>query len=157
MANDLRITDLVAGRMLDGMFGAAFDLIKSGIIRIYADAGTPDIPAGQPALGASHGTLLAELVFHATTPFVAAAASTTFMQIVAGGAGEEITADASANNAGDAVYFVAYDDDATDVALVQGTVGTSGCDMTIDNVTIAAGANVSCSNFTIKMPKGWTT
>ncbi len=138
--------------MLDGMFGAANILSDSGIIRIYGDAGTPDIPAGQPALGASHGTLLAEMVLNADS-YAAAAASTSYMRITA----NAVTSDSSANASGDAVYFVEYDDDATDVALCQGTVATSGGDMTIDNVTVAAGAVVSCSAAYIQIPKGWST
>ena len=136
------------------MFGASNVLADSGIIRIYADAGTPDIPAGEPATGASHGTLLAELTMNAIA-FGAAAASGSYMMITAGA----ITSDSSANASGDAKYFVLYDDDTPDVALMQGTVDVTGNspDMVIDNVTIAAGATVSCSALTISMPKGWTT
>lgn len=152
MANDLRITDLVGAQALNAMFGAANVDADSGIIRIYADAGTPDIPAVQPALGAAHGTLLAELVMNVDS-FAAAAASTAYVRITA----NAITQDSSANNAGDAAYFVLYDDAGTDVALLQGTVATSGGDMTIDNVTIAAGAAVSCSALYVQLPKGWTT
>jgi hypothetical protein len=148
MSYDLRITDLVANAMMDALHTA---LGNTGILRIYADAGTPDIPAGEPAAGASHGTLLAELTMNATS-FGDAAASTAYSRLTAGA----ITADSSANNAGTSVYWVLFDAAGT-TAKMQGTVGTSGCDMTIDNTTIAAGANVSCSAATLSLPKGWTT
>lgn len=148
MANDFRVTDVVANAMLDAFHTAVGN---AGILRIYADAGTPDIPAGEPAAGASHGTLLAELTMNATA-FGDSAADGANVKITAGA----ITADSSANNAGNAVYFVLYDSAGT-TAKAQGTVGTSGCDMTIDNATIAAGAEVSCSAFTVSLPKGWTT
>jgi hypothetical protein len=51
---------------------------------------------------------------------------------------------------------VLYDSAGT-TAKLQGTIGTSGCDATIDNALIAAGAAVSCSAMTLSLPKGWTT
>lgn len=154
MASDLRITDLVAGAMLNNMFGAANVDADAGLINIYADAGTPDIPTGQPSVGASHGTLLAQLTMNADS-FANATADGAYMKIVA----NAITSDSSANASGDAKYFVLYNDDSPDVALMQGTVDIAGNspDMVIDAVAIAAGATVSCSSFVIKMPKGWTT
>lgn len=148
MASDLRITDLVANAMMDALHTA---LGNEGILRIYADAGTPDIPAGEPSAGASHGTLLAELTMNATA-FGDAAASTSYSRITAG----EISPDTSANAAGTAVYWVLYDSAGT-TAKMQGTVGESECDMTIDNALIAEGATVSCSAFYVQMPKGWAT
>jgi hypothetical protein len=148
MANDLRFTDLVANAMMDALH-TAFG--NAGIFRVYADAGTPDIPAGEPAAGASHGTLLAELTLNAAA-FGDAAASGAYSRITAGA----ITADSSANNAGTSVYWVLYDSAGT-TAKAQGTIGTSGCDATIDNTLIAAGANVSCSAGYFQLPKGWTT
>lgn len=148
MANDFRITDAVANAGMDALAGSSFN---SGILRLYADAGTPDIPAGEPSAGAAHGTLLAELTLNATA-FGAAAASTSYSRKTA----NAITADSSANNAGTAVYGTIYDSAGT-TALAQGTVGTSASDFIIDNTLIAAGANVSCSSLYIQMPKGWTT
>ena len=148
MALDLRITDAVANAMMDALHTAVGN---TGILRLYADAGTPDIPAGEPSAAASHGTVLAELTMNAAS-FGNAAASTSYSRLTAGA----ITADSSANASGDAVYFVLYDSAGT-TALMQGTVGTTGCDMTIDNATIASGAEVSCSAFTIDLPKGWAT
>lgn len=155
MALDLRVTDVCAKSALNNLFGTSNALVgtqaNAGILRIYATAGSPTIPAGEPSAGASHGTLLSELTLNATS-FGAAAADGANVKITAGA----ITSDTSANASGDAVYFVLYNAAGT-TALMQGTVGTSGCDMTIDNATIAAGATVSCSALTVALPKGWTT
>jgi len=148
MALDHRITDLVANAMMNAYHTAVGD---SGILRLYADAGTPDIPAGEPSAAASHGTVLAELTMNATA-FGDAAASTAYSRVTAGA----VTADSSANASGDTVYYVLYDAAGT-TAKDQGTIGTTGCDMTIDNATIAEGAEVSCSAMTVDLPKGWTT
>lgn len=150
MAHDFRVTDARAKDALENLLTTE---ASEGILRIYADAGSPDIPAGEPAAGASHGTLLAELTM-AVAAFGAAAAAGANVTITAGA----ITADSAANNAGDAKYFVLFDAAGT-TALAQGTVDVVGNDpdMIIDNITIAAGANVSCSAFTISLPKGWTT
>jgi hypothetical protein len=156
MALDLRITDVCAKSAMNNLFGTSNALVgtqaNSGILRIYADAGTPDIPAGEPSAGASHGTLLAELTLNATS-FGAAAPSTTYVRITAGA----ITADSSANASGDAIYAVLYNSAGT-TALLQGSCGVGASyDFQIDNVSIAAGANVSCSSFYIQLPKGWSS
>jgi hypothetical protein len=142
MALDLRFTDAVANAMMDALHTACGD---TGIFRIYEGA----LSAGTPATPA--GTLLAELTMNGTA-FGNAGASTAYSRITAGA----ITSDSSANAAGTAASFVLYDSAGT-TAKVAGTVGTTGCDATIDNATVAAGAAVSCSAFYIQMPKGWTT
>ena len=142
MAKDLRITDVVANAMMDAFHTAVGN---EGILRIYAGA----LSAGAPATPA--GALLAELTMNVTS-FGAAAASTAYSRVTAGA----IADDESANAAGDAGCFVLFDSAGT-TAKMAGTVGTSGCDMTIDNVTIAAGAHVSCSALTVDLPKGWAT
>jgi hypothetical protein len=142
MALDLRITDVVANAMMDALHTA---LGNAGILRIYA--GT--LAAGEPSTPA--GDLLAELTLNATS-FGNAAASTSYSRLTAGA----ITKDSSANAAGTAGCFVLFDSAGT-TAQMYGTVGTATCDMIIDNTTIAAGAEVSCSAFTIDLPKGWTT
>ena len=149
MANDLRFTQACVDSAMNNLFGTSAALVgtqaNSGVLRIYVGAlaaGTPSTPAG---------TLLAELTMNATS-FGAAAASTTFSRITAGA----ISDDSSANASGDAGCFVLWDSAGT-TALMAGTVATSGADMTIDNITIAAGATVSCSAFAIDMPKGWSS
>lgn len=63
------------------------------------------------------------------------------------------TADSSAVG-GTASFFRLYRTaavDTTDV-IFQGTVGTSGCDLNLNSVTIAAGANVSLTSGTYTAP-----
>ena len=144
MASDLRVTDAVANAMMDALHTAAGN---EGILRIYAGslaAGTPAAPAGD---------ILAELTMNATA-FGDAAPSTSYSRITAGA----ITADSSANAAGTAGCFVLWDSAGT-TAKLCGTAGEAGDspDMVLDDSTIAAGAEVSCSAFYVQMPKGWTT
>lgn len=157
MATDFRVTDLVANRMLNAMFtDASLNTAhaNSGLICIYGDAGSPDIPALEPSQGASHGTLLAQLTMNSTAFGNAAAGSGLNYNEIAANA---ITSDSSADATANAFYFVLYKDDSPDVALCQGSVGTSDADMIIDNISISSGATVSCSSFKIRLPKGWTT
>lgn len=142
MANDFRITDARAKDALDNLLTSE---ASGGKLRIYAGS----LTAGEPTTPS--GDLLAELTMHATA-FGAAAAAGTGVTITAGA----ITKDSSANNTGTAGCFVLFNSAGT-TALCAGTVGTSGCDMTIDDTSIAAGAEVSCSAFTISLPKGWST
>jgi len=144
MANDLRITDAVANAMLEALATAAGE---TGKLRIYAGALTAGAP-GTPA-----GTLLAELTMNAAAFGAAAAVSGQSYNQLDEGA---ITADSSANASGDAGCFVLWDSAGT-TAIMAGTVGTASTDMIIDNVTIAATATVSCTDFKIKLPKGWAT
>ena len=142
MATDFRVTDARAADALDNLLTSE---ASEGILRIYAGS----LSAGEPA--APSGDVLAELTMHATA-FGAPAADGANVKTTAG----TITADSSANATGTAGCFVLWDSAGT-TPLCAGTVGTSECDMTIDNTSIAAGATVSCSAFTISLPKGWTT
>jgi hypothetical protein len=149
LANDLRISDVCCKSAINNLFGTSNALVgtqaNTGILRIYVGAqtaGTPVAPAG---------AVLAELTMNSTS-FGAAAPVTTGCTITAGA----ITSDTTANASGDAGCFVLWDSAGT-TALMSGTVATSGADMTIDNITVAAGATVSCSALTVKMPKGWSS
>ncbi len=57
-------------------------------------------------------------------------------------------ADSSADNTGTADYFRLYASDGT-TCHAQGTVGTSGTDMTVDNINFAAGQAFSVTAFTL--------
>jgi hypothetical protein len=56
--------------------------------------------------------------------------------------------DASADAAGTAGHFRIYASDGTTVHA-QGTVGTSGADLNVDNVVFAAGQQFTITGFTI--------
>ena len=155
MASDIRITDTRANAAMDALFGTS---ANTGILRIYAATATEPqtggIPDGEPnAGGVTHGSVLAELTMNGTA-FGSAAASTAYSRITA----NSITQDSSANNSGDAVYWILWDSAGT-TALAQGTAGEAAdsTDMTLDNKTISSGAAVSCSALYFQLPKGWTT
>ena len=56
--------------------------------------------------------------------------------------------DASADASGTAAHFRVYDSGGT-TCHIQGTVGTSGTDMIVDNTNFAAGQQFTISGFTI--------
>lgn len=57
--------------------------------------------------------------------------------------------DTSADAAGTAGHFRIYVGPAGTVCKIQGTVGTSGTDMIVDNAVFAAGQSFSITSFTI--------
>jgi len=60
--------------------------------------------------------------------------------------------DASADAAGTAAHFRVYNSQATKdetTCFMQGTVGTSGTDMTVDNAVFAAGQSFTINTFTL--------
>ena len=56
--------------------------------------------------------------------------------------------DLSADNSGTAGHFRVYDSGAT-VCGIQGTVGTSGTDMTVNSTSFTAGQSFTVNSFTI--------
>lgn len=56
--------------------------------------------------------------------------------------------DASADNTGTAAHFRLYASDGT-TCHMQGTVGTSGTDMTVDSVSFTAGQSFTVTGFTL--------
>lgn len=103
---------------------------SAGLLRIYD--GT------QPATGGTATTLLAELTM--TDPSAAGASSGVWTA-------SSITADSSANATGTATWFRIVDSNG--VAVLDGTVGTSGADLNLDSVSITAGQSVSVSSMVI--------
>ncbi len=59
--------------------------------------------------------------------------------------------DSSATGNANAVAYFRLEDDDGDVVL-QGTVGTSGCDLNLNSTTIGAGASVSISELEVRVP-----
>lgn len=116
---------------------AAIDAaLANGTIEIYSGSqpATPDA-----ALAGN--TLLATLTFGATAFGAASSGVKTANAITAG----------TAVATGTAAWFRCYKSDGT-TAVIDGSVGTSGADMTIATTSIVSGASVSCSAMTISMP-----
>lgn len=114
---------------------AAAALLNSGHLRIYS--GT------QPSLnGSVTGTKLADLTF-SSTAFGSSSASGGTVTATA----NTITSDTSAVS-GTAGYFALVKTDGTTV-VATGDVGTSGASLNLNSLTIAGGATVSCSSFTL--------
>lgn len=109
---------------------AQIDAVSNGLIEIYD--GT------RPATGGTVTTLLAELVFSATS-FPAAASGTM--------SANSITGDASANATGTATWFRVTDSAAAFV--MDGNVGTSGSDMNLNTTSIQSGVAVDITQFDI--------
>jgi hypothetical protein len=123
---------------LSSGFKSAFD--STGVIRIYS--GTAPGPDN-----AVTGTLLSTLTLAATSFSVSGGVATA-------GA---IASDTSAAATGTAGYFrVSLSGDATGASTtlrrLEGTVGTSGADLNLNNTSITSGGTVSISSWTYTHP-----
>lgn len=131
MALDLRYA--VTAVINAGLDAITTAIGTSGKLRIYSGTKPANVAAAL-----SGNTLLADLALSATAAGAASGGVLTF---------NSITADSSADNTGTATFFSVTKSDNT--RIIDGTVGTSGCDMTIDNTSINAGQQVTCSSFVI--------
>lgn len=115
---------------------AAFDtVLDSGSLRIYDGTQPTD---ADTALGAQ--VLLAQLTLNATA-FAAASGGSK--------AANAISDDTSADASGTATWGSLVTSGAT--RLMDFSVGTSGANLNLNSVAISAGANVSCSAFSVTM------
>jgi len=115
-------------------------VFASGKLRIYD--GTQPTDADTALGGGNH--LLAELTF-GSPAFPAAVAGLITMNA--------ITKDSDADATGTAAFFRCTESDGT-TGLMDGTVGTTGCDLNLDSVAIQQHADVSVTSFTIQLSKG---
>ncbi len=106
----------------------------SGFLRLYD--GTPAVDCAA-SIGSSN--LLAELVMNATS-FAAAVAGVL--------TANSIAQDASANMSGTATWFRLWKSDGT-TAVMQGTVGTVGCDLNLLTNVLIATQPVSVTSYVI--------
>jgi len=115
----------------DAAVNAVCALLNSGKMQILSGA--------QPAANAAlTGTLLATLTFGATAFGASSGGVATANAITAGTAG----------NTGTAGYHALLESNGT-TAVATGSVGTSGADLNFNSTSIASGASVSCSAYTI--------
>jgi hypothetical protein len=118
-------------------------LLNSGKIEIFTTAQPTD---ANTALGAQ--TLLSTMTFGATAFISPAVASGSAGSKIVTATANTIASDTSAAATGTAAWFRAYKSDGTTVVM-DGSVGTSGCDLNLNTTSIVAGATVSCTSFTI--------
>lgn len=135
MANNLKRSNASASAEAD----AVCPLLNNGYLRIYD--GTQATNA-DTAVGAQ--VLLAELRFGATAAGAAVNGVSTF---------NTITKDSAANATGTATWFRALQSNGTTVVM-DGSVGTSGCDLNMNSVAIQANAEVDITSFTYTANKG---
>lgn len=131
MASNLKIAATVA----DTGNAAIAALFNGGKLRIYEGAQPADTTVAA-------GTMLAELTF-ANPAYGASSAGVMAANAITAG---------TAVATGTATYFRAFKSDGT-TPLVDGTVGTSGCDINLSSVDITAGDQVSVSAFPITFPE----
>lgn len=131
MANNLNYSDAVRNAKMDAITTFAGN---AALLRIYDGTQPTD---ADTAIGAQ--VLLAELT--CGTPF-AAGASNGVLTLGA------ITQDSSANATGTAAWFRLVKSDGTTVVM-DGTVGTSGCDLNLTSVSITSSVAVSVTSFVI--------
>lgn len=112
--------------------------LNTGYLRIYDGTQAAD---ADTAVGAQ--VLLAELRWNATA-FAAA--------VNGAAAANAITPDSAANATGTASWFRALESDGTTVVF-DGSVGTSGANMTINSTAIQINAAVSVSAYTYTQAK----
>ena len=116
---------------------AALDTpLSSGTIEIYdgSQPATPDVAV-------TSQNLLATMTIGSTAFGAASGGTQTANAITSGVAGAT----------GTASWFRCYKTGGA-VAVLDGSVGTSGCDMTIATTAIVSGATVACTAWTVSMP-----
>jgi len=117
-------------------------LFNSGYVEIYSGSQPTD---ANTAVGAQ--VKLSTLTLGSTAFGSAAASGSAGSKIVTITA-NAIGSDTNAANTGTAAWFRAYKSDNSTV-IMDGSAGTSGCDMTINTTAIVAGATVSATSFVI--------
>lgn len=141
MALATRMSNVAAKAACD----AIVDLIDGGSgagkLRIYDGTQPAD-----PDTAVSTQTLLAELTL-SDPAFGNAADANPGGRATA----SSITQDSSANATGTAAWFRVVD--SNDVAILDGSVGTSGCDLNLVTTSIVSGQPVQITSFTVTMPE----
>ncbi len=133
----------------DGTAKAAVEavgaLCNSGKLRVYSGAQPTD---ANTAIGAQ--VLLGEFTFGATA-FGTAAYSGSAPNRLATITANSIS-DVTAGNSGTASFFRAVKSDGTTVVM-DGSVGTSGCDLNLTDITITTNETMRVSSLTVSCPE----
>ena len=140
MANTPFFSDEAAKAAVD----AVAALCNSGTIKIYTGSQPTD---ANTALGAQ--TLLATLTM-SSTAFGASSASGSAGSKIVTATANTITDDSSADATGTAAWFRVLKSNGTAIVM-DGSVGTSGCDLNLATTSIVSGADVAITSFTITL------
>ena len=133
MANDVRMSYAACNAEANALATST----NNGYLRIY----TATRPANADT--AASGTLLAELRFNATAFGAAVDGVIT---------ANAITQDSSADATGTAAWFRVLQSNGT-TSLWDGEVGTTGCDLNLNTVSIGEGGTVSKTALTHTVPR----
>lgn len=120
---------------------AALDVLNGGFIEIYDSTGT-----GQPAtpdVAVTTQVKLAKLSLNATA-FGASSGGTKTANAITSSA---------ALATGTATWFRAFKSDDT-TAVIDGSCGTAGTDLVLNDVAITTGGTVQVTSWTVSMPVG---
>jgi hypothetical protein len=142
MSNNPFFADATAEASLNALTA----LLNTGKLEIFS--GTQPADANTAI---TSQTKLSTLTF-GSTAFATATASGTAPSRNATATANAITSDTSAAATGTATWFRAYKADGTTVVM-DGSVGTSGCDLNLNTTSIVAGATVQVSSFTVSQPE----
>lgn len=142
MASNIHVSATHRKGMLDGTVNIKTDA-NSGKLRIYN--GTQPADAD---VAVSTQTLLAELTMNATAFSGPSGTASTDQTLTAGA----ITSDTAADATGTASWFRLLKSDGTTVIL-DGSVGTSGCDLNLNSTSISSGTTVAVSSMTLTLVK----
>lgn len=123
---------------------AVIPLLNSGYLEIYNGLQPTD---ANTAVGSQ--VLLSSGMRFSSTAFATPVASGPAGSRVVTATANTITSDTDAiGGAGAATWFRAYKSDGV-TGVMDGSVGTSGCDLNLNTTSIVAGATVTCTSFSI--------
>lgn len=122
--------------------GAITALLNSGRLAVYSGSQPADANTA-----VTSQVKLCQLTF-GSTAFGAATASGSAGSRVVTATANAITPDTNAAASGTATWFRCYKSDGT-TAVLDGTVGTSGCDINLNTAAITAAGTVGLTGFTI--------
>lgn len=141
MANNPHVAAAYNKGMLDGTANIKADA-NSGVLKIYDQTQPAD---GDTAVSTQN--LLATLTMNATA-FTGPSGTASSNQVLTANAITNATASAT----GTASWFRLLKSDGT-TKILDGSVGTSGCDINLNTTSITSGGTVSVTSFTITLNK----
>lgn len=144
MATDTIITTAAAADMLDALTA----LMDGGTVQIRSGTKPAD-----PSTAPGDGTLLASITLN-NPAFGAAAADSPATRAVAAADDSPALSDATADATGTASWFRVLNSASPQVAVMDGTVGTSDADMIVNTTSLVSGSPFSITSWEIRMPTG---